>query len=207
VPNKNILLVEGPDDFHVLNSLFVYHQLPDKSFEIKPQTGIENLLTVLEAAIAGGSSSNILGVMVDADVSPSDRWQAIKNRLVRNNYQNVPASLDPAGTIITQVGKPTVGIWVMPDNTSPGMLENFVSKFVPDPENNSLWKLAENCTQEAIKISTEIPEAKAHIHTYLAWQKEPGTPLGLAITKQYFDANAPAAQQFIDWVRRLYGLP
>lgn len=205
--SKNTLLVEGPDDQHVLFSLFNYYQLPDKSIDVRPQTGIDGVLTTLEAALAGGSSSNIIGVLVDADVSPLDRWQAIRDRLIRTNYQNVPNSLDLAGTVITQNGKPTVGIWVMPDNTLPGMLENFVSTLIPNRDSDPLWQLAKNCVQEAINISPEIPKPKAHIHTYLAWQKDPGTPLGLAITKQYFDANAQSAQQFIDWVRRLYGLP
>jgi len=32
---------------------------------------------------------------------------------------------------------------------------------------------------------------KALIHTWLAWQDDPGTPLGQAITKRYFDADGP----------------
>ncbi len=45
---------------------------------------------------------------------------------------------------------------------------------------------------------------KAKIHTWLAWQKEPGKPLGQAITATYFNANAPHAQELIDWIRRLF---
>ena len=47
---------------------------------------------------------------------------------------------------------------------------------------------------------------KAHVHTWLAWQKEPGKPMGQAITKRYLDANAPHAQQLIVWIRKLFGL-
>lgn len=52
----------------------------------------------------------------------------------------------------------------------------------------------------------ETLDVEAQLHTWLAWQEQPGTPLGLAITNRYFDANAPHAQQLIAWVRRLFSL-
>ena len=52
----------------------------------------------------------------------------------------------------------------------------------------------------------EAHVAKARIHTWLAWQEEPGKPLGQAITKKFFDSSAPQAQQFIDWIRNLFEL-
>lgn len=47
---------------------------------------------------------------------------------------------------------------------------------------------------------------KAEIHTWLAWQKEPGKPLGQAITARYLNPNAPDAQQLIAWIRRVFHL-
>ena len=47
---------------------------------------------------------------------------------------------------------------------------------------------------------------KAQLHTWLAWQEQPGTPLGLAITNRYLDANAPHAQKLMDWIRQLFDL-
>jgi hypothetical protein len=48
--------------------------------------------------------------------------------------------------------------------------------------------------------------AKANIHTWLAWQEEPGKPIGQAITKKYLDAGAPHALKLIAWLRALYDL-
>jgi hypothetical protein len=48
---------------------------------------------------------------------------------------------------------------------------------------------------------------KAHVHTWLAWQEEPGTPMGLAITKKYLkNVHSEPCLRFISWIRRLYGL-
>jgi hypothetical protein len=39
--------------------------------------------------------------------------------------------------------------------------------------------------------------AKAHIHTWLAWQSDPGTPMGLALTKKYLDAGSLGTAPFL----------
>ena len=51
-----------------------------------------------------------------------------------------------------------------------------------------------------------VHESKARIHTWLAWQKELGKPMGQAITARYLDANALHAQQLIAWIRDLFDL-
>jgi hypothetical protein len=51
---------------------------------------------------------------------------------------------------------------------------------------------------------SEPSTPKAQIHTWLAWQEEPGQPFGIAVTARYLDADAPHAQKLVDWVRRLF---
>jgi hypothetical protein len=95
----------------------------------------------------------------------------------------------------------------MPDNTLPGMLENFIQFLVPP--DNALWPRAEECVAQIPEPERRFPpehQIKAHVHTWLAWQEEPGTPLGLAITKRYLDADVPHAHQLMDWIRRLFDL-
>jgi hypothetical protein len=52
----------------------------------------------------------------------------------------------------------------------------------------------------------QTQEMKANIHTWLAWQEEPGKPMGQAITKRYLDAAAPHAQQLMDWLCKLFDI-
>ncbi len=95
----------------------------------------------------------------------------------------------------------------MPNNKLPGMLEDFVALLIPSED--LLWARAlesvNNIPSEQRRF-TITHLSKAYIHTWLAWQEEPGTPLGSAITKRYFNPDAPQAAIFIAWVRRLYGL-
>jgi hypothetical protein len=48
--------------------------------------------------------------------------------------------------------------------------------------------------------------SKACVHTWLAWQEEPGTPMGQAITARYLDADALHAQQLMRWFRKVFDL-
>ena len=123
-------------------------------------------------------------------------------------YTDVPAKPEASGTIIEQPGLPVAGLWLMPDNTLPGMLENFIGFLVPPGD--ALWPRSKECLLQVMAADRRFAamhRPKALIHTWLAWQEEPGTPLGLAITKHYLDAEAPHAQELIAWIRRLLELP
>ena len=201
-----LMLVEGRDDEHVLYHLLEHHKVPD-GFKIRDKKGIDNLLETLDVELIG-SGLKRLGIVIDADVNIQGRWDALRSILVKSGYITVPTKPEAAGTIIEQVGLPVVGLWLMPDNALPGMLENFIAFLVPPGD--GLWPLSEGCLQEAMALDCRFAvthRPKALIHTWLAWQEEPGTPLGLAITKRYLDADAPHAQQLIAWIRRLFELP
>ena len=45
---------------------------------------------------------------------------------------------------------------------------------------------------------------KAVLHTWLAWQEEPGTPMGQAMTKRYLDPKIHPAPAFEAWLRELF---
>ena len=46
--------------------------------------------------------------------------------------------------------------------------------------------------------------SKAFIHTWLAWQKEPGRPMGLSITANVLKYDNEIIQAFINWLNKLY---
>ena len=58
----------------------------------------------------------------------------------------IPEEPAPDGTVVTQSGKPRIGVWLMPDNRVPGMLEDFVEFLVP--EKDPLL----SCAKEAVDL-------------------------------------------------------
>jgi hypothetical protein len=205
---RNYLLVEGKDDMHVFYSLLEHHKMP-KQFKIKEKEGIDNLLDTFDVELSE-SGLGRLGIVVDADTDLASRWLRLRDILRTSGYSAVPINPESEGTIIEESGRPIVGIWLMPDNMVSGMLEDFVSFL--RPQDDLLWPMAEDIVQKVKVIIEEdrrfrdVYESKAHIHTWLAWQKEPGKPLGQAITARYLDADAPHAQQLMDWIRKLFDL-
>jgi len=205
VADKFVLLVEGKDDEHVLYALLNYHSIP-RICRVKDKQGIDNLLGTLEVELLGSELQG-LGIIIDADTNIVARWQSLSRTLRDTGYSTLPASPDPNGTVINENGKPDVGVWIMPDNTLPGMLEHFVRFLVPSED--QLWYRVTRCIDDIPEGERLFPEQhliKAQIHTWLSWQHEPGSPLGLAITKRYLEADSTHALTLIAWFRRLFGL-
>ncbi len=99
-----------------------------------------------------------------------------------------------------------VGVWIMPNNNTNGMLEDFISFLVP--ENDQLMPIAESTLMEIEKCKlnkySDIHKSKAKIHTWLAWQEEPGKPMGQSITKKYLTIENECCELFIEWIRKLF---
>src|SRR5579883_2603584 len=114
--------------------------------DIKDRKGIENLLGTLKADLKG-SEPRRLGILVDADQNLDTRWQSFVT-ILKEFYGIVPTHPSPEGTIIKEEGRLPVGIWLMPDNRLPGMLEHFCSFMVPSDD--VLWPIADNVLLEVV---------------------------------------------------------
>ncbi|HVC34024.1 MAG TPA: DUF3226 domain-containing protein [Chloroflexota bacterium] len=204
---KRILLVEGPDDKHVLERLCGNRGVPHLD-EIKPHGGVDQLLESFPVRLKASEDGDIIGMVVDADTDISSRWQSVRDRLTGLGYQGTPANPAPGGTILgPPVGTllPRVGIWIMPDNQTNGILENFLRFLVPADS-----PLFEHVRSSVARIPagerrfSQLAEPKAIIHTWLAWQEEPGRPLGTAITARYLDHEVAQVDILVSWLNRLF---
>ncbi|MDR3358351.1 MAG: hypothetical protein LBN96_05800 [Desulfovibrio sp.] len=203
----NRLIFEGPDDAHVVMNLLFNHELEGLSlkehFMPKDKNGVDNLINTLNEELKA-TDLDRLGVILDADVDLARQWARVTRVLDAHGCLNVPAVPDVAGTVVeTQEGK-KVGVWIMPDNRSKGALEDFVSGLIA--ENDVLWPKAQadvNSIPAADRRFKDTYLSKAQIHTWLAWQEEPGTLMGGTFSRKYLDPNHPQAAAFVNWIKRL----
>lgn len=199
-----VLLVEGDNDCHVVMALCAAHNVPE-TFGIYQCNSDTGVLKRLNALIIRPNPPQVIGVMLDAD-SPTleSRWQSIKSKLKHYNY-TFPSNPDINRIILeSSANEPKLGFWLMPNNQDSGMLEDFCAELaVP-----TSIAVARECVEEAkVKQATTFKEvhlSKAIIHTYLAWQDEPGRPLGQAITKQALRADSDIAIKFTNWLTQLF---
>jgi hypothetical protein len=211
-PEPRQLLVEGKNDQHVIWALCKQYQLP-KTFSVEvPEEdgteGIEALLAGLPARL-DEPKLETLGIVVDADRDLAARWQAVRDRLIASGYQHVPKVPPAEGWVDAPPDRPRVGVWLMPNNQLPGMLEDFVAHLIPS--NDGLRPKAEAILQEielaGLNRYTSVHRPKALIHTWLAWQETPGMPMGQAITARVLSYDCAIALTFVEWLQRLFELP
>ena len=206
---KAQLLVEGKNDRHVIWALCEQYNVAETfSVELPSEddtSSVEILLASIPVRLKT-SGLRALGIVLDADQDLRGRWQAIKQRLEAAGYAGVPDDPAPGGTIITVAAKPRVGIWLMPDNQVPGMLENFVAHLIPANDELSIKakQILSEIEGQNLNRYTLIHHPKAFIHTWLAWQKVPGQPMGQAITAHALNHNEALAQSFVEWLKALF---
>jgi hypothetical protein len=210
--------VEGKNDAHVIRNLLCLHQGPGYDFAKPPngwpaykylldgtELGVERLISIIDPVIKAGSDPpSIHGFVIDADKSLKNRWEAVRNKLIVAGVEP-PKKMPPDGFVGESGDGCRVGAWLMPDNKEPGELESFLVSLIP--KSDVILAHAESATIQARHLDApfkEVDTEKAVIHTWLAWQDEPGYPYGKAITSRFFAHNAIAAQQFVAWFKLLY---
>lgn len=196
------LLVEGNDDQHVIWALCEKFSI-SKTFDVVDCEGINNLLAQISVRLKQ-SGITAVGIVIDADTNIANRWDSVKGTLNTLNL-NCPDDL-PSQGLIVENDEIKLGVWIMPDNNLNGMLEDFISFLVP--QNDQLFPFAiqalQTIEERGLNKYQAIHKSKALIHSWLSWQDDPGTPMGLAITKRYLTTDVEKCSLFIQWLNQLF---
>lgn len=219
-PKPQQLLVEGQDAQHVVWHLCEQHRLPERFDVTLPGTedeqgGIQPLLDDIPVRLRL-SSLRTLGIMIDADSSAEARWRSVRDALPEPLRIATPVTMIMNGWVAEPIdfyGVPIrIGIWLMPGGDErEGMLEDFALRLIA--ADDLLLPKAVSILNEVEQVEAAISQryatthrAKALIHTWLAWQRNPGRPMGTAIRAGYLRYDAPPALAFVAWLRRLFAL-
>lgn len=177
---------------------------------VKNGLGFHGALRLLKEALDQNELTNI-GIVVDADnagasarrdsifeiLSGKFQEESLKSTVSRHGYH-----------IIREENMPVVGIWIMPNNSDNGYLEHFLGSLIDSKDD--LWSHAQNTISGLMSSSfnkiSRAREQKALLHTWLAWQKDPGKPFGQAISANYFDVMAGAVDPFLAWFEETFEL-
>ena len=204
VSNQKLLL-EGNDDQRVIWALCKKYNISE-SFDVINCEGITKLIEQIPVRFKQ-SSIRIVGIIIDADTNIEDRWSSLKSTLETQGFV-LPAKFPPDG-LIAHCNNLTVGVWIMPNNNLNGMLEDFISFLVPKEDKllPIVHSVLNDIETQSLNSYSQIHKSKAIIHTWLAWQEDPGTPMGLSITKRYLDTNKETCTKLIRWLNQLFNSP
>jgi len=199
---KQILLVEGNDDQHVIWALCKKFNIPE-NFEVKETGGIDQLFKQLPVRLKEADVTTI-GIIIDADTNMNSRWATL-NKILKEQLPDFPKEANANGTILEKEDF-KVGVWLMPDNKTNGMLESFIEFLIP--ANDKLLPIVnahlDNIEDKSLNKYKAIHRDKAIVHAWLAIQEDPGTPLGLSITKKYLTTDVEQCQDLINWLNALF---
>lgn len=142
-----------------------------------------------------------LGVVVDADDDAMKRWGEIRQSVSDYGFE-LPERPEPSGAIVTKEAQ-KIGIWLMPDNQNPGILEDLFRAFIPDKDALAPFVSQSLDTIETNGVARYKNRTKAFVHTWLAWQEDAGMPMGRAIS-DYGITDVAAAENFAGWLKQLF---
>lgn len=206
------LLVEGAEDKRVIpelieaNGIIWGETANDAIVYIEEFGGISTLFKpgVIESQLKA-SGLEIMGIIVDANSSAEKRYHQIRDRCIAQ-FPDIPKKLPQNGLILTNKDGVKLGVWLMPDNQSHGMLETFLMFLAPNAD-DPVVAFAEKASKKALDLGAPyktVHGEKAKIHTWLAWQDEPGAQLHQAVKMHVLNPLSPYAAPFVDWFRRLF---
>lgn len=202
------LLVEGIDDKHSVIHLLRRHSFDwDDAGRVRPyisvEGNVEKLLRAIPVAVKG--TYERIGVVVDANSDPDARWIQVRDRLQTAGL-TLSVGPQPGGVIVPGLSAMSqLGIWLMPDNSSPGALEDFLDKLVAadDPIRAYADEVVIEARQRGARCQ-EKDHVKSALHTWLAWQERPGMPFGTALEAEVFGKDSADALRFLEWFNRLF---
>jgi hypothetical protein len=198
-----MVLVEGQNDRH-----FVYNLCQRLSFQ--PEFDVESEANIQKAIFRfatelKGNRTQPLGLIVDADFSAEAR----KSEIIREIKDEFPVTIrdfTDEGLVVKPENEQKFGIWIWPDNQKNGILEDLYLELVQDDD--LLLKEANRVVENLPNIAPirfkPQHKSKAIVHTWLAWQDNPGSPIGDSIKRSTINLERPVIQKFKTWLQNLY---
>lgn len=221
---SHVLLVEGEGDRgffeQVCKSLALNPAIkvaPPKDYQAdyeerlrNSKQGVLNLLEdLLSELLDEGAPTQRLAIIVDADY---ENEQGLGYNKTIQQVSKLAADYDFSlaenqtnGLCFKHNdGLAEFSLWVMPNNRTDGMLEDFIKTCVT-PGEQSLFGYA-------VQIVQNVPNpkfkphhySKAEVATWLAWQKPPGHGLYYAVCDNLLDPNHALFQEMELWLKNIF---
>lgn len=203
IEKESLVIVEGKDEVNFFEKLLGKLEISAQVMDI----GGKNVFPTDEGfeaikIIEGYKNIKSLAVIRDADSGKNaahSAFQSVKTVLERNNVVSPPAP----GQFVEQDGL-KVGIFIMPDCESEGMLEDLCLKSVDD---EPVLKCADkflDCVNTSVK-EDEKPRnlSKAKAQTFLAGKKEIVSSVGLGAKKDYWNFDHECMNKIKEFLENL----
>ncbi len=201
-----IFIPVGRDEWHLLQHLGPEIKAVTKKishthcFSEDLALSDDTVIDRLKLAFKTDPSSTIC-VICDAETRTAQQlWTRIIPVLRDAGYSLVPEDLPTNGLILDQPDYHRLGIWIMPNNFDPGMIEDFYLRAIPQEDEK---------LRRSRDFVASIAGLKISKSTYRVWLAIQADPVGPAIAMSVGQVSRQRGEIpiFIQWLSKLLQLP
>ena len=210
IAQTSILVVEGTDEENFFSAYVKHLGLDERALLIIKSEGKDNLYKAFNELMATSAFDGVkrIGIIQDADRSSIDRFRSIYNFVKKQVHPVTKQSLTPpeaSGEI--SHGMPAIGIFLLPDCKSNGMLETVCLNIV---NNSPIMECVEGyikCLETRLPDKQDFPKniEKSKVQAYLAGKPDDVHSIGIAAQKGYWDFAHKSLEPLKDFLIRLFG--
>ena len=204
IKKEKLLLVEGRDEEVFFEALFRKRNISE--IQIMESGGKEQFAKELPEIIKLPNFRTVssLAVVQDADQSAGKTFKSICSVLKKNALK---APDKPASFIS---GPPKIGVFIIPGENNPGMLESLCLSTVESGESKGLLECVDSfidCVKKESIGNTlyKTPKNfdKARCRAFLAAMEEDTSALGIAAEKGYWNLSSDKLKLLLDFLNNL----
>lgn len=216
---KNNILSEGMGDQDFVIKLLAKIQksgiecFPPKALG-STGNGVPNVIRMIPVLVNKILSNDIskAAIIVDADYTGINggftlRRQQVTTELAKFGFVIHPFDPSkPPGEIFYHPTLEPMGLYIFPNHSDDGMLEDLLKKMVSEQKQVDLLSHAvQSVANLPHKLfNTTLHTSKAEIGAFLSWQHKPPAYTGVCVDEDIFDANAPSCAPFIQWLNSVF---
>lgn len=196
IKHPKLLIVEGKED-ELFFSAFCHHLgLNDiQVLSIGGKTQLPSNLKALKG-VTGFSRVTALGIIRDSDEDANAAFQSVCSALQHAGLPKPPKPMTPSSE------RPRVSVMILPDNQSPGALEDICLKAIAGtPAMRCVDEFF--CCLQRHHLPPSKNLSKAKVLAYLTSLPEPDKRLGESVQSGYWNWDHPAFSDLKDFLRSL----
>lgn len=194
--SDRVILVEGKDDECFFRAISKHIGIDN--IQIISINGIKQLRSMLRTLhlTPGFTEVVTLGIIRDADADPKRAIQSIQDALRDSNF------VVPSNPLEKEPGNPSLVFSVMPNNTSPGMLEDLcLSSVCEQPEMFCVDNYFQCLEYKGLKYHIGNHFSKAKLSVYLASKVDPTKRFSEASFAGYWEFDKEVFEEVKEFVK------
>lgn len=201
ITERQLLLVEGKDECNFFEALLAQENI--KGVQWIDIGGKDKFPEAFSQLITNEGFNQVLtiGLVRDAEANKAEAaFQSLCDNLQKHHLP-VPSTINTLN-----LGLPTVGIFIMPDNQELGMLENLCLQTIAGQNLEQCLDDYLLCvsTNMASSERAKFNEPKAKVQAYLAARAPIVNSLGLGAKTGYWNFSHPCFEEIKTFLHRLF---